>query len=55
MKPPSSPHASAASNQTPDHLTRDFVGYGATPPHADWPDGARLALNFVVNYEEGSE
>jgi peptidoglycan/xylan/chitin deacetylase (PgdA/CDA1 family) len=55
MKAPSSPHASASSNQTPDHLTRDFVGYGAAPPHADWPDGARLALNFVVNYEEGSE
>jgi allantoinase len=34
---------------------RDFVGYGGAPPHADWPGGARLALNFVINYEEGSE
>jgi peptidoglycan/xylan/chitin deacetylase (PgdA/CDA1 family) len=34
---------------------RDFVGYGEDPPHAQWPDGARLAVNFVVNYEEGSE
>lgn len=35
--------------------TRDFVGYGAHPPDPRWPDGARLALNFVLNYEEGSE
>ena len=34
---------------------RDFVGYGATPPDPHWPDGARMALNFVMNYEEGSE
>jgi putative urate catabolism protein len=34
---------------------RDLVGYGATPPHARWPGGARIALQFVLNYEEGSE
>jgi allantoinase len=34
---------------------RDLVGYGANPPDPKWPRGARLALNFVVNYEEGSE
>jgi putative urate catabolism protein len=34
---------------------RDFVGYGRNPPMADWPGGARLAVNFVINYEEGSE
>ncbi|MFN7979125.1 MAG: polysaccharide deacetylase family protein [Vicinamibacterales bacterium] len=34
---------------------RDFVGYGATPPEVGWPGGARLAVNFVLNYEEGSE
>jgi putative urate catabolism protein len=34
---------------------RDFVGYGANPPDPKWPNGARLALNFVINYEEGSE
>jgi len=34
---------------------RDFVGYGARPPHPRWPGGARLALNFCLNYEEGSE
>jgi putative urate catabolism protein len=34
---------------------RDFVGYGANPPDPKWPGGARLAINFVINYEEGSE
>src|SRR4051794_277722 len=34
---------------------RDVVGYGRNPPPAPWPGGARLALCFVVNYEEGSE
>ena len=34
---------------------RDVVGYGRNPPQADWPGGARLAINFVINYEEGSE
>lgn len=34
---------------------RDFVGYGANPPDPRWPGGARLALQFVVNYEEGGE
>jgi len=36
-------------------MTRDFVGYGPTPPHARWPDEARVAVNFVINFEEGSE
>jgi putative urate catabolism protein len=34
---------------------RDFIGYGPVPPHPRWPGNARLALNFVVNYEEGAE
>jgi putative urate catabolism protein len=34
---------------------RDMIGYGAEPPHARWPDGARIALQFVINYEEGAE
>ncbi len=34
---------------------RDLVGYGAHPPHPKWPGNARLAVNFVINYEEGSE
>jgi peptidoglycan/xylan/chitin deacetylase (PgdA/CDA1 family) len=35
--------------------TRDFVGYGRTPPQGEWPGGARVALNLVINVEEGSE
>lgn len=34
---------------------RDLVGYGATPPEARWPGGARVAVQFVINYEEGAE
>ncbi len=34
---------------------RDMVGYGANPPHAKWPGDARVALQIVVNYEEGGE
>ena len=34
---------------------RDLRGYGAHPPKANWPGGARVALQFVINYEEGSE
>jgi peptidoglycan/xylan/chitin deacetylase (PgdA/CDA1 family) len=34
---------------------RDLVGYGQTPPVVRWPNGANVAVNFVVNYEEGSE
>ena len=35
--------------------TRDFVGYANDPPPANWPDGARIAINFCINYEEGGE
>ena len=34
---------------------RDLIGYGANPPDPKWPNAARLAVNFVMNYEEGSE
>jgi putative urate catabolism protein len=34
---------------------RDMIGYGATPPDPQWPGGARLALQIVLNYEEGAE
>ncbi len=34
---------------------RDMRGYGQKPPAADWPDGARTAVQFVINYEEGGE
>ena len=39
-----------------EHSTpRDLIGYGRTPPQAAWPGGARLAVQFVLNYEEGAE
>lgn len=34
---------------------RDLIGYGRTPPQARWPGGARIAVQFVLNYEEGGE
>jgi allantoinase len=34
---------------------RDLVGYGRRPPHARWPNQARIALQFVLNHEEGAE
>jgi allantoinase len=34
---------------------RDLAGYGRAPPHAHWPGNARVALQFVLNYEEGGE
>jgi len=34
---------------------RDLIGYGAQVPHAQWPDQARIAVQFVLNYEEGGE
>ena len=34
---------------------RDLIGYGRVPPDPKWPDAARLALQFVINYEEGGE
>lgn len=37
------------------HYPRDLIGYGQTPPHAQWPNGAKIAVQFVLNYEEGAE
>ncbi|MFQ5970917.1 MAG: allantoinase PuuE [Alphaproteobacteria bacterium] len=39
----------------PDPYPRDMVGYGRRPPDPKWPGDARLAVQFVVNYEEGGE
>jgi allantoinase len=44
MPPPSTPE-----------YPRDLVGYGRRPPHPRWPNGARIAVQFVLNYEEGAE
>ncbi len=37
------------------HYPRDLRGHGPRPPHANWPNGAKIAVQFVVNYEEGGE
>jgi len=44
----------AAASFDPDY-PRDLPGYGRNPPHAQWPGSARIAVQFVLNYEEGSE
>ncbi|WP_456281921.1 allantoinase PuuE [Cupriavidus sp. JZ107] len=49
---PSRPQSGADAGQP---YPRDLVGYGSQPPHARWPGGARVALQFVLNYEEGGE
>ena len=38
-----------------DTYPRDMRGYGSNPPHAQWPGNARVAVQFVLNYEEGGE
>ena len=40
---------------TYDNYPRDLIGYGRHLPHARWPGQARIALQFVLNYEEGGE
>ncbi|CAO4196172.1 allantoinase PuuE [Methylorubrum extorquens] len=37
------------------HTSRDLIGYSRTIPQADWPGGARIAVQIVLNYEEGGE
>jgi len=37
------------------HLDRNLIGYGANPPDPQWPNEARIAVSFVLNYEEGGE
>ncbi|MEM7016379.1 MAG: allantoinase PuuE [Pseudomonadota bacterium] len=44
-----------SENQFESQYPRDLVGYGAQPPDPKWPNDARLALQFVINYEEGAE
>ncbi|MBS1065132.1 allantoinase PuuE [Gluconobacter kondonii] len=40
---------------TQDSYPRDMIGYGRTPPDPKWPNSARIAVQFVINYEEGAE
>jgi putative urate catabolism protein len=43
------------SYDTTGPYPRNLIGYGRNPPHAQWPGQARIALQFVLNYEEGGE
>lgn len=45
---------SMSSTHSSDY-PRDLTGYGQTPPHPHWPDEAKIAVQFVINYEEGGE
>lgn len=40
---------------TNQNYPRDLIGYGENPPNPNWPGGARVAVQFVLNYEEGGE
>ncbi|MFT4128033.1 MAG: allantoinase PuuE [Gordonia sp. (in: high G+C Gram-positive bacteria)] len=51
MHPPTRTLADYRSENYP----RDMIGYGKTPPDPQWPGGAKIAVQFVLNYEEGSE
>ena len=46
---------SAFESTSPSQYPRDLIGYGATPPQANWPGRAKIAVQFVLNYEEGAE
>lgn len=47
--------SSESSSYGGSDMPRDVRGYGQTPPDPKWPKGAKVALNLVVNYEEGGE
>ena len=49
------PSVASTTRRSTISAARDLVGYGAAPPDPEWPGGARLALSFVLNYEEGGE
>lgn len=42
-------------HKTEKRYVRNMSGYGPTPPTANWPGGAKIAVQFVINYEEGGE
>ena len=43
------------SSSSKSYYPRDLIGYGRNPPHANWPNKAKIAVQFVLNYEEGGE
>src|SRR5436190_2081260 len=55
--PNDQPEFMRLENDMPRHepYPRDLIGYGRDLPHARWPGDARIAVQFVLNYEEGAE
>ncbi|GAA5850093.1 hypothetical protein JCM8547_001009 [Rhodosporidiobolus lusitaniae] len=47
--------AAPAQQEWPEWMKRDYIGYGQHPPNPHWPEGKRVAISFVLNYEEGGE
>ncbi len=50
--------SSSSSSTTKSHHhgpSRDLTGYGEHPPDVQWPNNAKVAVQFVINYEEGGE
>jgi allantoinase len=45
----------SANPKSQHQYPRDLIGYGRNPPHAQWPGKAKIAVQFVLNYEEGGE
>ena len=43
------------TNHVTHDYPRDMLGYANLPPHAQWPNQAKIAVQFVLNYEEGGE
>ncbi len=55
IEPAAAPENDNRNQMAEPAYPRDMIGYGANPPFADWPGSARLALQIVLNYEEGGE
>ena len=53
--PPAVSNTMSSPDRHPLRYPRDLAGHGRTPPQAQWPGQARVALQFVLNYEEGGE
>ena len=47
--------SSLKNKSHPEQYPRDMIGYGQQPPKANWPGDAKIAVQFVINYEEGGE
>jgi allantoinase len=48
-------HAGKSLMKSNPNYPRDLIGYGGNPPDPQWPNGARIAVSIVLNYEEGGE